>query len=537
MSASRAFGVALAFAAPLLAGCLTNAGGASSFARIDAPVWQSGNAWTYDVSTSWSGVNGRGMSTDGGSRPVTLTVFNTSEPLRGVPAYYVKADHPGESMLWPSTVMAFSKATLELLGAGSKGPMVPAAPPPRAPPGRTVVVDEEMMPLMHWPVGSDTDVCAGRSVIDLVSAGSGDAMPGLHFPLVDGQVQTGRFGNGQVSLSYERRTHGLTTVTVPAGSFQAAVVTVDAELAGAVYGAAGLLKLHAEYDYSPDLGYLARAVVAATASSPVGPVHYESVASLTGFNHGTAAPTPAPYPRPPPTSAWRPLQIVSDVPLPANVAGGPTTVRFWLEDPTAPAQGYDPARPDATRAPFADPTYRVTWTLRGPDGWHASSAGMYQFAYTFTQPGRYQVTANVGPARCGDSGLGSFQLAPTFYWERTWNVAVDPGVPQPITLDHLTLQSFPVTGRFNWTVHGSLLVPIDQGHAALVDASGRAVPATSDSATGATSRVVTPMPGAYTVEWIPEGHSTLGPEPAPVVVGDDATVTLHLDYGYGFALH
>lgn len=530
MTSRGAVRVALVGLSLFVAGCVQG-NTAKAIDPTAAPVWEAGYTWTYDViSSSHESVVESGRvdgDTDRNREVVTVTVFNTTTTLLGEDVYYVRLSQSVDHPLFEGTIQALTKDSLSIAGRAWNDHYAKPAPP------RPVAVSDD---LTYAVPPEPYNPCDG--VVTIYPTPPEERFPALRFPLDDGNTWTDEILEPEddfVSFHYTGRTHGLVEVTVPAGTFSAIYATVDlvpvlpdeAEQYGEFK-----FRAKAEYWYSPDAQNLVKSLVSFSGQASMRgepqsfQFGYTSTMSLRSYNLEAGPDEPAPMvqedgARYEPTRGW---EIVADKPVPLNVADGPRPVTFALAASDHGPPRYDGQPRVATPLPSSglDPeAHRIYWRLL-PDyeSWNFVDGFGDTFTYNFTDGGAYRIEANVQPLKCGGSWLGSAQTSVATFWEKTYKVAMDLGLPRTVEVGRFPVVQGAREGKVAWTMTPASVTLLDNGRPILYEPSGRTVAPAGASTSG--SFPFTPYAtGSWRLVW----------ESSRPTVGDDVSLTLRVEYG------
>jgi hypothetical protein len=511
--------VALLLVLPV-SGCL-GSGTGKAFDSVAVPVWSAGHSWTYQVgqSSSEPGDGGSGAQTESHETRVTQTVFNTTEPLEGSPVYYVRTSTDDgkfvDDPFLAGGIIAYEQSDLRVVGHGwDDGTSAPHAVP----------VSHGSGDLPPPPA----DPCEGRGHIEPTS--DDVSFPGPAFPLRAGSTDRGTWGEGGDEgprFDYVLRVEGVETIEVPAGTFDAIHVSVDMSPALGD-GTQEFLSFHVRGDswYAPAVeNYVRTEFVASATSGFTGRMEsysFESHTALASYVLGEVPESPAPaaygaYPAMMPS-----YEIVSDIRLPQNVADGPVTARFALaKSEGQPGVGVRSVEAFPPPLPFDGDKYTVYWRVTPGDFVQMSAGTGLVYERVFDRAGTFAVFADVRPLDCGLPAAGTAVTRGSNYWERSWSVAVDAGLPRQITIDTFPVESMATTATLAWSTKGTGL---DEGYATLTDPQGHA-----HKGSQGTSNPVWYGPGTWRIEWQAQGKE-LAYGTATPVVGDDVTLRLRIDY-------
>jgi hypothetical protein len=534
--------IGIAALLPLLivsfAGCLDpdDNGGAKAFDALDAPVWQSGYQWTYDITSSYHSTYSEDGRPSGDSETesdaFTLTVINDTADFEGEPVYFLRSSERVDHPFMQGTLQAISKANLAVAGYGYSEDSMRMAP--RAVPASR---SPDMAYSSYYPV-QPKDPCEGVTLMQSVE--DEKRFPGFQFPIDDGQAWTGVWGedNDMPQFTYTSKVRGITPVQVPAGVFPS--VYVETEFVPAAGGLESnelpfQFRIRSESWYSADVRYLTKMIVSAemTGTSPdgrFGPVSFDYVSTMQLKDFEL---TPGPgepvdvvvqkaydedYARTEPTPGYA---IVADKEMPLDLSADPVTVNLGLEQ--LEDYNYDgriQARPDGVpqTVDIDHSTHEVVWMLNRYGDWQWSAEEIVgdTVSYTFDQGGRYQVQAHIRPIKCGESWRNYASADITTIMTRSYTLNMQPGVPATFKVG--TFDVAPELSRLQieWSMKPTAITAVDRGHLTLISPMGD-------------RRMVTSSP--YTESYVyPDGNWRMEWTSEQATVGDDVVVTVKTVY-------
>lgn len=511
--------VAFGFASTAFAGCLVGGGDGKGFDSISVPSWSAGYAWTYATEERFSSSGGSDFGDGDRSNKghVSFEVFNTAEPLAGEAVYYLKStgklDHP----LWGSDIFALTQDDLALAGTGSELMHLMAVP--AYPHGDGVYTDDY------------EDPCAARGTIDPTSPE--EAFPAPDFPLEQGRNVRGMWSmdgdDDGFGLQWVMRTHGLRSVTVPAGRFDAVLVTLDMTpgmLLRDQESMGGDFKIHAEYWYAPAVKYFAKMSITATVADieEMGSYEFRSVAELSEFDLTSAPATPAPFAQTNMPKTNR-VEVVSDTTFPVNLADGPVQAKFGLADGGADAHyqyRLEKAQGVPATSPLDPKEQEVVWSILQNGREVLRSVGP-TVDVKLDEIGGYSIAADIRPVVCGVAWRSMLRPSADTTWSKTYTRHFDPGVADLIKLESLPTQDDTLDATVSWTMTAPMSSYLSGGSPRFVDPSGTAHQLGGDTS-GATFQLA---PGAWTLAWQEEGPTVYALS-APVTAGGDLSLTLTL---------
>lgn len=540
--------VAMVAAAVVFSGCVLPTGGGSvkEFDPIEVPAWETGYSWTYRATRSFhaSGTyDGRSESqSESDTQDVTLRVFNTTQPVFDEAVYYVRSSQELYHPFLRGTVQALTQSDLALAAYGYMPDIVALSSAEPTPASSGAVAYSQPM-VVRGPIGP----CSGVPPLTYVPDDA--RFPLLDFPLDDGQSFSGRFSaepGDPFTLRYVSRVRGLVDVTVPAGTFPAVYVTqtMEADLPPEFGGErSGFdVRLRAEHWYSPDVRYLAKSLITFTGSMP----DFDGGASssirmvmnleLVSFDLTVGPDEPAP-----PVQEYEsyadvyfepaPYRIVTDTMFPINVAEGSATARFALqpygndgrfhESPGAiEVVGELPPAPD-----FNHSSHHVVWTVTnwGSGGSPSPASEGDVLTFEFDRGGVYEIHAEIQPIQCGGYWLGSAHATVAAFWEKTFQIPIDAGLPRVLQVGKFPVEPGASSGFASWSFQPAVATNLDRGHPLFYAPDGRV-----QSRSAGNVRQIEFSPH-------PPGGWSLGWDTETVTVGDDVRLTLRINYDHGYA--
>lgn len=505
----------------VLAGCAFPGGGVGkAFDAIPAPVWSAGYSWTYGVVASSQETSFEGGEFDGDSDTqtvrATFTVVNTSTVVLGEPVYVVKVDQSLDHPMFQGQWQAYTQRGLGLAAIG---------------------YDFEREIREEEP--SSFDACRGTQ--PMVPVPPGERFPMLPFPLDDDATARGSWGFDEPFVfEYEIQVHGMVSVKVPAGEFEAVYVTTDLRPRPPVEFQQDPdfpifnFRIRTEQWYSPDVRFFVKNVVAASAEASAGSegsfrFAYRSAMELEDFSlqagpEGDVPEVATPEPREPVAVPYRSYRVVSDQRFPVNVADGPVAARFGLEDagprpPDGPPRVvHGDAVPEGLD--FDHEKHRVVWTV---ESWNGGGYERFEdsgdvLAFTFTRGGKFAMRAEIRPLECGGPYLGSAFGEVSTYWEKTFRIDGQLGPQRVVSVGEFPVEEGAFWGRATWTAQPTIAVVADRGHPVFRSPDGRSQAAPSGSPGEAGFN---PYPaGLWKVDWDTEA----------VTLGDDFDLTVLVSY-------
>ncbi|HEX9816891.1 MAG TPA: hypothetical protein VGB18_07915 [Candidatus Thermoplasmatota archaeon] len=499
----------------VLSGCALPGGDVGkSFDVIDAPTWEAGYSWTYDLvaSSQMSGFSREGLGNDGDSErgTVTMTVLNTTKAVEGEPVYVLSLGEGFDHPLFDGSTQALTKKGLELVAIGHD---------------------------QYYYSHETNDPCMGSAPLQPVDGEQ--QFPTIRFPLDDGSTWTGSIGiEEDFGMQYTMIAHGLVDVETPAGPFKAVYVTTDFKPQPFPDGGPegiGMydFSLRSEQWYSPDVQYLVKHVFTASASASEGGERYQfayrTTAVLSDYSLDAAPEQPVPEildVRQPSYIKYTQGRIVSDTAFPVNVADGPATVRLTLEETSRGRVSEEQIPQVSTLKPltYDNETHEIGWTV-------TQYAGGYTEEEQYTgdileldlsKGGQYQIRAALQPKKCGATMIADAYGTLSTYWTKTYELETATGdLPRTFELGDVPVEGNAYEARVSWVRAPKAGYSPDQANLVIRSPDGR-TESYQTGPTGETSINTYPA-GLHEVAWQTSGLPS---------VGEVVEVTVTVTYGY-----
>lgn len=500
----------------VLSGCAFPGGNVGkAFDAIEAPIWEPGYSWTYDVvaSSQMSGFDRGGLGSDSDSQRgrVTMTVLNTTKEVHGEPVYVVSLGEGFDHPLFEGDTQALTQRDLELAAIG-------------------------YTQRYYSPGGSDP--CRGASPLQPVEGSQ--RLPTVQFPLDDGASWTGSLGiEEDFGMQYTMSVHGLVDVQTPAGSFQAVYVTTDFQPGDMPEGGAeGLdmsdFSLRSEQWYSPDVKYLVKHVFTASASASEGGDRYQfayrttAVLSEYSLEAGPEQESPEIMDRMEPTAVrYEPTRIVSDTEFPVNIADGPVTARLTLEPMNTLGYGYQDViayKPELQTVAYDNETHEIGWTVTTYSNGYTeearSTGDILELA--MERGGEYQVRAAIQPKKCGANMVSDAYGRASAFWSKTFEFETGSGdLPQTIDIADVPVEVNAYEAMVSWVREPKVGYSTDQANVVIRGPDGH-VQSYSANSPGRTDFSAYPA-GLHAVSWQTTGLPSMG---------EFIELTVTITYGY-----
>lgn len=504
---------------------------------VDAPVWEAGYTWLYEVRSEsvfgFADADEAGFEPRQDSYEVGYRVTNTTEPLDGLDVYYVEASQSVDAPLRDHRIQALTKDDLQLVGqASGYFPMYESAP-------RPVFVDPGLTPSHGPPPVEVRDPCDGRTPIEPVAEEERVEVP--RFPLEPGRTWSGTWMvEDDFGFVYTAAIHEPRHVTVPAGTFEAVPVVVDLRPIGLPFGGSDVFDMDIQLQnwYSPQVRWDVKSVFAMRMSGSFDgdslDARQKVTMELTDYALTAKPAEPAPYVRN--DSAyrdWPSFNVVTDTEFPVNLADGPVLASFALDEGERRAghygmdsftYGWGPeVRDDLSTADGPDPAaYDVVWRLLR-DGEVAGSSENATFSVDLADGGSYVVEPYVVPKECGMPVPSAPSAAFDTFWERAFAFGVGVGVDERTEEAPFPVDRSWAFGYATWSFAQQYPVLSGEGHPVLVDPSGYELDEARDYYEYDETQIAffPDQAGTWGVAWQADGPST----------GHNVTLTLRIDYG------
>jgi hypothetical protein len=494
-------------------GCVFPDGGTGSpFEALDAPRWEAGYGWTYDVVASSQSTGFDDRSVGGGSdsdrAKVSLKVLNTTKMMGNRPVYVLSVDDNAEHPMFEGDLQAIDQQSLAVVARAYHTGM--------------------------YPGERGTPACRGYSPLQPVSPE--EDFPGIRFPIDDGLEYTGSLGfDDPLILGYTTKVYGLVDVNVPAGRFRAVYITTEfkpGELPQEAEGHLFDVNMRIEQWYSPDARYLVKHVFSASAVASNGGQNYRfafrttAVLASYSLEAGPEQESPEIEDRTHEQEfRYRSTQLVSDTAFPVNVADGPTTARITLQETKGEGHWGGRILRVEELAPIAynKTTHEIAWTVSRTAG------GYYQeeefvgdvLELPMERGGNTMVQALLRPVACGMGPIAHANGMADAYWERTFTFETSPGLPQTKLIGEFPVEDGAMQGLASWTRQGRLGYSPDSGQLVIRDGAGSSR-AFSASQIGQADFGTYP-PGLFAASWATSN---------PVNVGEVIELKVTVSYGY-----
>lgn len=506
----RAAACSLVLMTTLLPACLEQG---RPFEAVAAPQWHPGYTWTYSSEVQTNGAMGQdgAEAHQRATASLTLSVINTTTPYHDEAVYYLVAsgtaregaDHP----LVHGDVTALRQSDLQVAAAGWT--MLYAVAEPTEPGDLASAIAE----------------CEAPATLEPVEPA--ERFPQPRFPIQADDEWSGFIGEDGERISYTVKTLGWETISTAAGSFRAVKVVAEFEESEAD-GDFRFLGGRSETWYAPDVRNWVQSTVEVAAEFEGQPLTFSSNIELREFSLEPGPASPAPIPRDEAAARSIQFSLYTTDALPLDLSSGPVTLDL------AAGPSLDVAQPTLTTVTQFPPLelpddVAVTWTLRDAQYNAVDRAQGAQVSFPIDRPGSYAVEALLSSEPC--AAFQSYQTAfaeiPTF-WSRTWEVEIDPGTPATIDVDDFYVGLGVHSSTVDWEFQREHPPAADGGKPILRAPDGRDVQVRE---TGRGFEFDLFPPGQWHLSWVPEGEELLVMD-SPILVGDDVTVTLAVQYGY-----
>lgn len=512
-----------------LAGCV-DAGLQPLDSTVEAPVWQTGAFWAWNQTTTESS-EAKDGSTEGSQEQtvrstVTHTVADTKRQWNGHDAYWVESEDTaghgvpvsGETLFAPTDVRVVSKEDLGLLAVGR---------------------------IRESGFGCDAPHLALHHAFGAVDL--------LRFPLVDGAS----WEDELLGSTYVAEVVGRTSVTVPAGTFDAVEVHVSVSLNGSWVDE--MVDEHEImfHDFSSEVrlwyaeaaGHVVRLEGASRSDVEQEDLRMVSEAETTmvlesfSLDAAPAAPLPPSYehaaPRMP--SIERPV-IVTESAFPVNVANATArNVTFGVSLDQGSFSNFtgDPVQVDkVTASPRLEeeglmPRWKLTQGF-GRDETVVATATGHVFTPTLPTGGTFRLEIALVPTPGNETAddkappdtcvprayvRSAAHVSFDAYWEKTFTIAVEEGKPARYPLGIVPVRDEARGISMSWD-HESKGTVDDRPEPVLVSPDGDEW---SWQHPG-------PEAGDWSLEWDARGPKA-GVAHVPHVFGHEGEVTVRVDYG------
>ena len=505
-----------------VAGC-TFPGGevGKSFDPLDAPVWEPGYSWTYDVvaSSQMSGFDRGGLGSDGDSQrgKVTMTVINTTKEVRGEPVYVVSLGDGFDHPLFEGDTQALTKRGLELTAVGFNH---------------------------DYAMPGSSDPCRDASPLQPVE--DTQRIPTVRFPLDDGKSWSGSLGlEDDFGMQYTMLVHGLVDVDTPAGTFKAVYVTTDFQPGDFQDGGPEEMgmydfSLRSEQWYSPDARYLVKHVFSASASTSEGGERYQfayrTTAVLADYSLDVQPEQEAPEivermeAQPVP---YMPSRIVSDTEFPVNVADGPVTARLTLEEMNMRVFGNDDLiaySSELEPLAYDNETHEIAWTITTySDGYTEETRKTGDILeLNLTRGGDYNVRAAVEPKKCGSYIVSDAYGRASAYWSKTFEFETGTGdLPQTLDIADVPIEAGAYEALVSWVREPVAGYSPDEASVVIHGPDGQMQSYRATPPRGQTQFGAYPA-GTHALSWQTTGLPS---------VGETIELTVTVTYGYIAKFH